>query len=241
MNDRVKIRNNALNASQLMDSIIISPAWNQNIFTDSVQLFPGEVLGESNWQEKFTVGFVELSAKLQETLKNTHQELIEAVGKNASLGSNLHLPSSSLVIDNEKVRLFDKASLQLIQSMETFKKVYQSSDHGTKSRIRQDDLDEQDSIPGLGQAIRELNIAQDGLLSTVRSVGYLQGSVSSLANSTLGVQQVKEQLLCSFEDSSVQATLERLTAMSTTLEKARQNYCPLTTLSARPSLSHVVE
>ncbi|KAF9355767.1 hypothetical protein BGX26_006167 [Mortierella sp. AD094] len=198
----------AMNASYLMDSIVSSPAWNQSIFSDSIQLFPSDLVSEAQLsrgpgQRKNDYSgraLSETSAELQESLKKTRLDIMNATTRDPSLASKLSSSSSSLRLNPKRIQLFDRASLQLIQSMEAFEDAYnrQISSHiaGYYSRRHGDnvaDIDEQDTIP-------------DPSSETQKSI-----------------EQAKKDLLrsCS-EDSSVQATLDRLSTMSATLERARQ-------------------
>ncbi|KAF9400309.1 hypothetical protein BGX21_004563 [Mortierella sp. AD011] len=198
----------AMNASHLMDSIVSSPAWNQGIFSDSIQLFPSDLLSEARLSggpeqrknDHFRRTLSETSAELQGSLKKIRLEIVDATTRDPSLGLKLSPSSSSLRLDPTKIQLFDRASLQLIQSMEAFEDAYNrqissqiaeyySRRHGGDAA----GVDEQDTIP-------------DPSSETQRSI-----------------EQAKKDLLrsCS-EDSGVQTTLDRLSTMSATLERARE-------------------
>ncbi|KAF9113402.1 hypothetical protein BGX27_001632 [Mortierella sp. AM989] len=243
MSNTSKTHTDAINASQLMDAIVTAPTWNQSIFTDSIQLFPNSVLSETllhggpqkpeACQDKRPLS--EVSAELQKILKMTRQELMDASTRTPSNASkSLSLASSSLRLDPTKIEFFDRISIQLVQSMKTFEEAYDQQissqvagyyDH----RFAGDTaiVNRQETIPGLGQAARDLNIAQESMLRTIEEVCGLQESISYLINPSSDIQkwigQAKEDLLrsCS-EDSGVQVTLDRLSTMSATLERAQQ-------------------
>ncbi|KAF9994613.1 hypothetical protein BGZ80_002843 [Entomortierella chlamydospora] len=232
----------AMNASHLMDSIVSSPAWNQSIFSDSIQLFPSDLFSEARLSggpeqrknDYFRRTLSETSAELQESLKKIRLEIVDATARDPSLGLKLSPSSSSLRLDPTRIQLFDRASLQLIQSMEAFEDAYnwQISSQIAEYYSRRHSGDaagvgEQDTIPGLGLAARDLNTAQETMLNIIKNVCDLHESVSCITDPSSetqkSIEQAKKDLLrsCS-EDSGVQATLDRLSTMSATLERARQ-------------------
>ncbi|KAF9200495.1 hypothetical protein BGZ49_009286 [Haplosporangium sp. Z 27] len=230
----------AMNASQLLDAIVSVPAWNQSIFTDSIQLFPSNILSEArlysgpqrleNYYGEGT--FSEISVEIQESLKKTRQDLVDAASQNPKLVSKLPR-SSTLSLDPAGLQSFDRASLQLVRSMQDFEDTYnrQMSSHVEEysSHHLGDSITtiKEDTIPGLGQAARDLNVAQEEMLKIIKNVCDLQDSVAQLAGPSseiqMWIEQAKKELLRSCpEESSVQAMLDRLSAMSAILERARQ-------------------
>ncbi|KAG0230010.1 hypothetical protein BGX31_006007 [Mortierella sp. GBA43] len=229
-----------MSACRLMDTFISSPDWNRTIFTDSVQLFSDDILldaqataaarqqppaQESRTDQRF---LEDLFLELQESLKSTQKELSAILAQSPTLNDPASLPSSSLKLNPVILDSLESATTRLLQLMNTFEQSYHQeiSPHvqGYHRSRNPGGTNERDTVPGLGEAARNMNRTQDTLLSIMDSIRDFQESVSSLSDPSSTTReeiiQARKDLLRGSDDSNVETMLERLLVMSATLEIA---------------------
>ncbi|KAI7818475.1 hypothetical protein BC939DRAFT_293384 [Gamsiella multidivaricata] len=98
-----------------------------------------------------------------------------------------------------------------------------------RHRLHSGALHEQDTIPGLGEEARSLVSTQDSLLQMLNSLQTLKRSFMALTDPSLpsGLHQTlaharKDLLRTSSDEPDIQTMLDRLSAMSMTLERTLQ-------------------
>ncbi|KAF9360718.1 hypothetical protein BGX34_007535 [Mortierella sp. NVP85] len=241
-----KNRADAMNACRLMDTLISTPDLNQTIFSDSIQLFSDDVLQEARAtigqlpaQEQTNQQFLEdMFLELQRALEKTQQEISIVLSQNPSLNakaspssSSPSLSSPSLKLSPDMLESLREATGRLVLLMSTFEHSYQQeiSLHVAnyhRSHNIGNGNGQRDTIPGLGEASRNLNTLQESLLDMTNGIRDIQESVSSLSSPSSSIRadliQAKKDLLRGSDDSGVEAMLDRLLTMSATLETALQ-------------------
>ncbi|ORZ05721.1 hypothetical protein BCR41DRAFT_176436 [Lobosporangium transversale] len=122
----------AVNACRLMDSIMTTPTWNHSIFTDSVQLFSTDLLREAEepQQKRYhqtisgTKTLETIFSEIQEALYAAQQRLESKLGE-VPYNANYISSSISLKLDQNMKASFDRATTELIRSMQKFEELYE--------------------------------------------------------------------------------------------------------------------
>ncbi|KAF9910478.1 hypothetical protein BX616_010852 [Lobosporangium transversale] len=238
----------AVNACRLMDSIMTTPTWNHSIFTDSVQLFSTDLLREAEepQQKRYhqtisgTKTLETIFSEIQEALYAAQQRLESKLGE-VPYNANYISSSISLKLDQNMKASFDRATTELIRSMQKFEELYEQelsqsitayhhrhhlcNESGDVTQLSSKQQ-QQETVPGLGEAASSLNMEQNLLLSMLNDTHELQKSLVSLispsSETQQNIQQAKKDLLRGTDDPDVQSMLDRLKAMTHTLEKSRQ-------------------
>ncbi|KAK3818821.1 MAG: hypothetical protein J3Q66DRAFT_338631 [Benniella sp.] len=242
-----KNRADAMNACRLMDTLISTPDLSRTIFSDSIQLFSDDVLQEARAtigqlpaQEQTNQQFLEdMFSELQRALEKTQQEMSIILSQNPNLNAKTSLSSSSspslsspsLKLSPDMLESLREAAGRLVLLMSTFEHSYQQeiSLHVAnyhRSHNIGNGNGQQDTIPGLGEASRNLNTIQESLLDMTNGIRDIQESVSSLSSPSSSIKadliQAKKGLLRGSDDPDVETMLDRLLTMSATLETALQ-------------------
>ncbi|KAK3829946.1 MAG: hypothetical protein JOS17DRAFT_775772 [Linnemannia elongata] len=233
-----KTRTDAINACKLMDTVLSTPSFHSSLFTDSVQLFPDQILqdahllsSQSNSRQQ-PQDLNTIMADLQALLEMTRVEINKALSKTPALKA----ASSSLEMNTSTLSAFDAASHQLIRAMNIFHNSYQQ--HNTSQHVlvyqqqkqqQQRGLhpsSEQDTIPGLGDAAKTLRSTQEALINMMANIRTVQDNMTLLtdpsSNTNRSITSVQQDLIRGSGDPGVEAYLDRLYTMSATLERALQ-------------------
>ncbi|KAF9195065.1 hypothetical protein BGZ50_005286 [Haplosporangium sp. Z 11] len=224
-----------------MDAIVSTPEWNQNIFTNSIQLFPDNILQlandtmeqQSHLQQQQRPNSKQKSLKdmftdLEASLQRTRQEIDHLAAKDPSLNT-LQTSSSSplLKLDASSLEALNRATERLLRSIATFQEAYDQEISPSLEEYRRHHssmpLKEQDTVPGLGQAARELNVTHEELLDMLNNIHKIKDSASTLmsSNSQNNVQlsKAKAYLIRGSEDSDIEEMLKRLLQLAATLDR----------------------
>ncbi|KAF9146787.1 hypothetical protein BG015_011493 [Linnemannia schmuckeri] len=232
-----RTKTDAINACRLMDTILSTPSFHQGLFTDSVQLFPNHILQDTRLQnhntnsnsQQQTQDLNTIMTGLQSLLETTRLEINKALSKNPTWKS----ASSSLEMDTSTLSAFDNASHQLMHAMHTFHNSYQqynTSQHVLAYHQQQQrgshPSSEQDTIPGLGEAVKVLRSTQEALLNMMLNIRAVQDNLALLTDpssmTSKAIASVQQDLIRGSGDPGVEAHLDRLYTMSATLERALQ-------------------
>ncbi|KAF9129894.1 hypothetical protein BGW39_003743 [Mortierella sp. 14UC] len=217
-----------------MDTVLSTPSFHQSLFTDSVQLFPDHILQEARHLHSThpTSQQQDLNAIMTDLLslvEKTRLQINETLSQNPSWKT----ASPSLEMDASTLSSFDNASHQLVRAMHAFQESYQQSNSSQyileyrKQQQRNSHLSsEQDTVPGLGEASRTLRSTQEALFNMMSNIRTVQETISLLTDPTSKTQKaiahIQQDLIRGSGDSGVEAHLDRLYTMSTTLERALQ-------------------
>ncbi|KAF9282945.1 hypothetical protein BGZ68_005647 [Mortierella alpina] len=219
-------RVDAINACRLMDTLVSTPQWQQSIFTDSIQLFPDNLLLEakhSQAQDPAQRPLDQILSELQGRLNNAQQKLGHFLPKPKDQA--LATSSSSLRLDKSGLAALNKATKQLMETMDAFQRVFDQdiSSHLQNYQRRQQRTEIQGTIPGLGLEARRLNETQRSLGEMLDNIRDIRGAVASLTEPPSRTQKAlldaNRGLVHGSDDADVHTMLERLAAMAATLER----------------------
>ncbi|KAF9954976.1 hypothetical protein BGZ72_004130 [Mortierella alpina] len=137
---------------------------------------------------------------------------------------SLAASSPSLRLDAAGLAALNKATKQLLETMDAFQHVFdQDISSHLQNCQRQHRTEIQDTIPGLGPEARRLNETQQSLREMLDNIREVRGAVASLTEPTSRTQktllEAKRGLVHGSDDSDVDTMLERLAAMAATLQR----------------------
>ncbi|CAO3563986.1 unnamed protein product [Mortierella alpina] len=222
-------RGDAIKACRLMDTLISTPQWHQSVLTDSIQLFSDSLLTQAKHaqaaRDPEQRPLAQILSELQGLLDNAQQELGLFSTKDLELANS----SPSLRLDVASLAALNKATKQLLQTIETFQHDFEKDISSRLQHYQQQQhhpTELQDTIPGLGPEARKLNETQRSLREMLDNIRAIRGAVATVTEPPSQTQQslllAKRGLVRGSDDSDVQSMLERLAAMAATLERTLQ-------------------
>ncbi|KAG9320567.1 hypothetical protein KVV02_002820 [Mortierella alpina] len=216
-------RVDAINACRLMDTLVSTPQWRQSLFADSIQLFPDNLLMQAKHSQAKDLEQTPLDqilSDLQGLVNNAQKKLGHFLTEDPGLTTTTTL-SSSLRLDASGLSALNKATKQLVETMDAFQHVF-DQDISSHLQTYPHRTEPKDTIPGL--EARSLNKTQQSLREMLDNIRNIRGAMESLTDPQTSQTQrtlldAKRGLVRGSDDSDVRAMLERLAAMAATLER----------------------